>query len=213
MRLAVTSDLHGHLPEIEPVDVMCIGGDITPDCYARDAEAQWSWFNTTFMTWVDALPCQKVLLVAGNHDYCFEAYKPASMGKLIYLENSGVELFGYSFWGTPNVPRPFHNFAFCQHHEQLVETFARIPDRLDFLICHGAPFGVNGCGVWRKGLKDLGCFELTEALMKKHISYIFCGHIHRGNHHAGLWRGKRIMNVSFCGDRKEPRYPVVYVTR
>lgn len=211
MRLAATSDLHGHLPVIESADLLCIAGDITPDCICRDADLQWEWFNDVFMKWVAALPCEKVLLVAGNHDYCFEKFTPVSTGKLVYLQNSGVELFGYSFWGTPNVPRPFNNFAFCQNSHQLLESFRQIPDHLDFLICHAAPFGVNDCGVWRKGLKDLGCKELTEAIQDKEISQIFCGHIHRGNHKPGVWRGKQIMNVSLTGDRKEVRYEVVYI--
>lgn len=207
MKIIAIADLHGHLPALESADVVCIVGDITPDCYRLDADRQWLWFNDVYMPWVAGLDCRKVITVAGNHDYCFEKHKPGGTDKHIYLENNGKEIDGVSFYGTPNVVRPVTNLAFYRESEELSAIFRQIPDNLDVLLCHSSPYGVNGCGRPRDSREDLGSRELTGAIRDKEIAHIFCGHIHTGNHKTGIWRGKSITNAALCNDKKELAYP------
>lgn len=129
--------------------------------------------------------------------------------KHIYLENSGVEINGYTFYGTPNtiawLPE-MSNLAFSTEKESLRDIFNKIPDNLDFLLSHTSPYNINDCGMLGDGSEDIGNETLTEAIQDKDIRYIFCGHIHTGNHVMGKWRGKKIVNVSYCKEDKIPAY-------
>ncbi len=211
MKIVAISDLHGHLPNLPEADVICIVGDITSDNHRKDAAAQWEWYNEVYLPWVESLPARKVITVAGNHDYCFEEYSPISTDKHIYLENTGVEIDGYTFYGTPNTRPPMNNFAFSKKSKKLTKLFKKIPHKLDFLLCHSAPYNVNNCGMLGDGSDDIGNKELTEAIRKKDISYMFCGHVHTGNHSMGEWQGKKIANVSYCKEGKIPAYEPLVV--
>ncbi|MFI3261384.1 MAG: metallophosphoesterase [Rikenellaceae bacterium] len=206
MKIVAISDLHGYLPQLPEADVICIAGDITADEHTKDVEGQWKWYNEKYLPWVEALPARKVITIAGNHDYCFLEHTPITTDKHIYLNNSGVEIDGYTFYGSPNTRPAINNYGFSKTSAELTEIFNRIPDKLDFLICHSAPYGVNNCGMLGDESEDLGNKELTEALKDKNIGYIFCGHIHTGNHNLGEWRGKKIANVSYCKENKVPAY-------
>jgi hypothetical protein len=67
MRVTVTSDLHGYLPEIEPTDLLIICGDVSPLKIQRDAYAMKEWFNGKFKEWIEKVPCGHVKMVPGNH--------------------------------------------------------------------------------------------------------------------------------------------------
>ena len=206
MKLIITSDLHGHLPQLGEADVICIVGDITSDDYRKDADTQWRWYNEEYLPWIEGLPASKVITVAGNHDYCFLEHRPTLTDKHIYLENSGIEIDGVTFYGTPNTRPPINNFAFSESSERLTEVFSEIPNKLDVLLCHSAPYEVNNCGMLADSSEDIGNMELTEAIKNKDIRYIFCGHVHTGNHVMSEWRGKKIANVSYCKESKAPAY-------
>ena len=68
MKIAAISDLHGNLPIIEQCDALLICGDISPLMIQRNDEAMTRWMQGAFNTWINKLPCDKVFLIAGNHD-------------------------------------------------------------------------------------------------------------------------------------------------
>lgn len=207
MKIVAISDLHGHLISLPPADVICIAGDISPVRSHLDIEAQWRWYQQRYLPWVESLPCKKVITVAGNNDYCFLHQSPISTSKHIYLQNTGVEIEGYTFYGSPNVPKSCSRKAFSKKSEKLVELFARIPHKLDVLICHSTPYGANGCGVMAGTERDKGCIELSDAIRSKDIRYMVCGHIHTGNHTPSLWENTIVANVALCNECKQPTYP------
>lgn len=221
MKLTITSDIHGYFPKIYPCDIVIIGGDVFPSSIPKTYEAQCEWHEVVFMPWVDALPCQHVVLVPGNHDYYWEKIfsgcsdmsgpLPDTSQKLIVLCNQGVQLLGLKMYGTPNVPPALSSFAFTRTSEELQKIFSYIPDNLDILIAHGVPYGVGNLGVMiKKGtLQDRGMWELTEAIEKKNIRYVFCGHVHTGSHERVEWRGKILYNTSYCDKKKMPFYNVL----
>jgi predicted phosphodiesterase len=69
MKVVAISDLHGHLPDIPECDVLCICGDTFPIEAQDDQVMSTGWFYLEFIPWVESLPCKKVLLIAGNHDF------------------------------------------------------------------------------------------------------------------------------------------------
>ncbi len=207
MKIVAISDLHGHLPELPTADIVCISGDIVPVAINDDIEAQWRWYNEIYLPWVESLPSRYVITVAGNHDKFVKNHKITSTDKHIYLENSGVELMGYSFYGTPNTSKLNSDLSHKPFSEELKGVFMQIPDKLDFLICHNAPYGANSVGaLYGDDGKDIGSKELSEAIQDNDIGYIFCGHIHNGNHSLSWWRGKRIANVALRSESMQIEY-------
>ena len=72
MKIAVTSDLHGYLPDIEPCEVLFICGDISPLDIQSNIPKMQVWLRNKFASWINNLPCNQVLMVAGNHDFIFQ---------------------------------------------------------------------------------------------------------------------------------------------
>lgn len=221
MKLVVTSDIHGHFPEIPSCDMVIIGGDVFPASVPKTYGAQRVWHEEAFLPWIATLHCKHVLFVPGNHDYYWEEiFRPYGDGpgplpdisqKLIVLCNQGVTLMGLRIYGTPNVPPAISSFAFTRQSDELKHIFSLIPDNLDILISHGVPYGVGQLGVMvKKGtIQDRGMPELTAAILDKKIRYVFCGHVHTGSHERAEWRGKVLYNVSYCDKKKLPAYEIL----
>ena len=86
MKIAAISDLHGYLPEIEECDVLCICGDITPLEIQRNYLKTEEWITEIFLTWIKKLPCDKVFLVGGNHDFWFSSESESSIYRIIFSQ-------------------------------------------------------------------------------------------------------------------------------
>lgn len=72
MKIVAISDLHGHLPELQPCDVVTISGDILPLHIQDRYEDALCWLAGPFQDWALKLDCDKVIFIAGNHDFVFE---------------------------------------------------------------------------------------------------------------------------------------------
>lgn len=214
MKLIVTSDIHGHLPNISACDLFIIGGDIFPKETDRDIEAQTNWYHDVFAPWIDTLPCKYVVMTAGNHDYYLEKLyqekhlNMLSSSKLKILCNNMITLDGLRIYGTPNSLPLKKNFAFCQDSAEIRETFGKIPSSLDILIAHAAPYDIGRLAGVEDGL-DVGSPELSDVLKDRKIRFVFCGHIHNGNHKRVKWNGMTLYNVSRCNNLKEVSYPLL----
>ena len=76
MKIIAISDLHGYLPKLPKCDVVCISGDIFPLDIQKDLIKSISWFQLKFRPWAESLDCDKVIFIAGNHDFAlYELYK------------------------------------------------------------------------------------------------------------------------------------------
>ena len=102
----------------------------------------------------------------------------SDLGKdLIYLEDSGVEIEGIKFWGSPVTPW-FHDWAFnrlsdIKHHWDL------IPVDTTILITHGPPKGI--LDLTRSRL-NVGCPILLEKIKElKDLKIHSFGHIHEAH--------------------------------
>jgi predicted phosphohydrolase len=154
MKTIAISDLHGLLPEIvEPADIMFICGDISPLHIQFNKPEMWKWLTGEFMDWIIGLPVEKVYLVAGNHDAFFEGASTSkkvellflSSHKLIYLENELVyyvdnDGITWSIFGTPYCHQ-YGNWPFMRTDEYMEEKFKEIPDEVNFILTHDAPYG------------------------------------------------------------------------
>ena len=167
-----THEKHGQI-RVPEGDILVCAGDIT----INGKPAAVSEFNA----WFAAQPHRHKLLIAGNHDFLFEkdndyARSLISPG-IIYLENSGCEIMGLKFWGSPVTPW-FFDWAFNkQRGEEIRRFWDEIPADTDVLVTHGPPFGILDKNA---GGENTGCEELRYALERIRPRLHIFGHIHEG---------------------------------
>ena len=143
------------------------------------------WEVEEFTEWYSGLPFKHKIMIAGNHDFLFEDSPEAAKDildkigpEIIYLNDSGVELEGLKFWGSPVTPW-FHNWAFNRVGEKINEHWDLIPVDTNILITHGPPYLT--LDTTKSGLR-VGCPELANKIeglsdLKVHVF----GHIHEAD--------------------------------
>lgn len=155
MKICGISDIHGNLYNgIPECDVLCICGDIIPLNEQRSTDASLKWWQTRFAKWVDKLPCKKILVVPGNHDFYIESklgdewesfvedYELYTNGKVRFLVDESYTYEGITFYGTPWIqPIEFQEgrWAFEYPTDEIDENpFEKIP-KCDILLTHDNP--------------------------------------------------------------------------
>lgn len=229
MKIVGLSDIHGslHLGEMPKADVYCICGDIMPLDIQRDFLRSIVWLSSTFFPWCQQLPCEKVFLVAGNHDFVFERLMTDDHGnhrkarevmklfmqptdKICYLENNEKVYKGVKFYGSPWCP-DLANWAFYKDWEGLQKEFRKIQGDVDVLLTHCPP-RIDDYGTvlegWGYG-SNYGCQELADRLQKVHPKLHLFGHVHSGLHEPKNINGTTFCNVSL----KNENYNVTYYPR
>lgn len=208
------SDLHGNLIDVEPCDILCICGDISPLEIQRDHLQMWKWVWDVFVPWVQELPVDKVFFTPGNHDFWFQKFITENIKKtLCFATEQKLHILideeyvwkGIKIYGTPWIPPigRLESWAYQAYDVVREETFEQIPDDVDFLISHSAP-AIGGIGrvhdrdgnAW----EDFGDVPLAHAITKKKPKYVFCGHVHTGTHHLVDTTFTKIANVSYLDE-------------
>lgn len=222
MKIAVLSDLHGILPPEdwfeEGCELLLLAGDILPLGTDQNLELSKEWIYRTFKLWCLGLPFQHIVWIGGNHDfYCErcgdELLREFGSGKIRYLHNTEftyVSDWGkeYKIFGTPYC-HIYGTWAFMREPEILENKFSEIPEDLDILLCHDAPFGVSDTVQFRS--EHLGNPELRRAILNKQPRYVFHGHLHTSNHSEERLRDSRIYNTSLVDESYSPVYKPLYL--
>lgn len=225
MKIIAISDLHGYLPKLSLCDVVCIAGDILPLEYQNNTIKSVSWFLQDFVPWANYLPCNKVIFIAGNHDFLFDTLSKSNQldweieellltshldsTNIKYLCDSEYIYNGVKFYGTPWIP-DLHKWAFYAGNNKLKEKFKQIPYDVDVLITH-APPKVGNCGTVlaynnRNNGKNFGCIELAEEYSRINPKYHVFGHVHSGDHNITSYNNSKLVNVSL----KDENYNIFY---
>ena len=215
MKIVAISDLHGNLPTIEEVAIIyCIAGDIMPlNIQSNDRKCR-KWLKEEFIPWANNLPCSHVVLIAGNHDFVFQRMEKEAIdtifegSKVIYLENSGVQLEGLNIFGTPWCHQ-FGHWAFMADDDTLTELFKEIPENVDILLTHDAPYGTSDILfqniAWNIG-EHIGCVPLRDAIIEKKPKIVLHGHLHSTNHKKEVLVESDVYNVSLLDEN----YDLIY---
>jgi Icc-related predicted phosphoesterase len=196
MKIVCISDTHERHEQIAlpDGDLLICAGDVTANGNLGSLER--------FAKWIQRQPHEHKILIAGNHDYCFEAEVGRSLMRrcapdVHYLQDSGVVIDGLRVWGSPWQPR-FYDWAFnLDRGPQLAAKWALIPTDTDILITHGPPFGTLD----RTPRGDrAGCEALAARLDELRVRLHVFGHIHDS---YGVFEGRdRIsINASICDER------------
>lgn len=181
VRIVAIADTHTFEEDLQDLpegDLLVHAGDL---CRAGNLEEL-----EGVLRWLGALPHAHKLIVAGNHDGCFQHQREQACALLdssmTYLEDSGVEIEGLKFWGSPWQPA-FNDWAFnLPRGAALAEKWALVPEDVDVLITHAPPAGF-GDRVLVEG--RAGCEDLIAAVRRLRPALHVFGHIH---HDGGLWR-------------------------
>ena len=109
MKLVVISDTHCAEPELPDGDILVHCGDLTYN--GTDSETKKA------LTWLATRPHKYKIFIAGNHEMGWRSSTARywklkdHVPPLIYLHDSGCEIEGIKFWGSPVQPW-FYDWAF-----------------------------------------------------------------------------------------------------
>lgn len=138
-----------------------------------------------FNFWLAEQKFDHKVVIAGNHDRLFEnqsSFARSLLTSATYLENSGVDILGLKFWGSPFTPE-FCGWSFMRGRGvEMAQEWKKIPRDLDVLLVHGPPFGFLD----QYEGKHVGCEALAVALYRRNVRIVLCGHIHPGHGRAEM---------------------------
>lgn len=176
-RFVAISDTHGfyHRIDVPDGDILIHAGDITGQGTYEDLE--------DFNEWLGSLPHKHKIIVAGNHDWCFEWDKERCrkiLTNAIYLQDEAIEIEGFKIYGSPWQPE-FFQWAFnLKRGAELREKWDLIPNDVDVLVTHGPPWGILDEVANSQMLRNVGCQDLGDAVDRVKPKVHVFGHIHEG---------------------------------
>jgi hypothetical protein len=169
-----------------------------------------------FIDWLAALPHARKVFIGGNHEFYLEeqsAYFTEQMQHvpgLVYLQDSGVEIDGVNFWGSPVSPR-FGDWAFNRSRGPEIRAhWDLIPKDVNVLVTHCPPAGIGDLNyaASHEGCADLRAEVAGLPALKLHVF----GHIHSG---FGVYEeaGTTFVNAAVLDDRYLVRRQPPFVFR
>jgi predicted phosphohydrolase len=199
MKLVCLGDTHGFHSKVNiPYgDVLIHVGDITRAGEENELFEISRWFHS--------LPHPCKILVAGNHDWCFQrsdVFCREILGKSVsYLRDEELIWGGFKFYGSPWQPK-FLEWAFNlpRDSDELKARWEAIPNDTDVLITHGPPFMVMDMTT---DAVCCGCRLLRDRIIKIRPQCHVFGHIHEGYGYQED-NGIRFANVSICDLKYRP---------
>lgn len=226
MKLCALSDLHGTLPIIKPCDLVIIAGDIVPLAIQRNYTKSEDWFYTIFSDWIKQLPCDKVIIVAGNHDFYLSKCPMPTINllewtncKCVYLQDSLYHYIDpegkeYKIYGTPWCHK-FGDWAFMVNNDKLRLIYNTIPKDLDILITHDTPslgsMGMLPPSRWNSDWLNAGNVPLAASILDAKPKLVFCGHLHQCKEKYYTFENTEIYNVSILDNQYKNIYEPLYI--
>ena len=226
MKVCAISDNHGQFNvPIDDCDILLICGDITPLDIQSNINLSLSWFETFFIPWANAQPCEKVVFIGGNHDlFLAEASSMAKdmlLGndKIVYLECDVFEFKGIRIYGTP-LCKKFGRWSFMSSTSEQNEVYQKYldfkdktNDHIDIIMSHDTPYGVSDVILedcpW--ATKDhIGNKALAKFVSAVGPKYLFHGHIHSSSHEVEMLGDTEVYNVSLLGEDYKMKYKPLY---
>lgn len=213
IKICAFSDMHGQLDfGIEPCDLVLICGDIVPLNIQINPTKSEEWFKSVFLPWCTNLPCDKVLFIAGNHDYIMNDHPDRirlllqGQNKVTYLECETYEYKNHIIYGTP-LCKPFGRWAFMLSYEEQDKRYNRhleLIGHIDIVMSHDAPYGVSDvllqedC-LWADG-SHIGNVSLRNFIEKANPTLNVHGHLHTTNREKEMLGNTEVYNVSLLDE-------------
>jgi len=185
--IVVVADTHMFHDElvVPPGDVLVHAGDLTRG--GTIAELRLA------VDWLESLPHRHKVFVAGNHELCLERDPERAwplLERLTVLHDSGAEIEGLRFWGSPWQPA-FRGWAFnLPRGPALAAKWALVPPETEVLVTHGPP---RGMGDRVRDAGPEGCDDLLARVREVQPLVHLFGHIHEDR---GAWQDGRTWVVN-----------------
>lgn len=208
VRIVCVSDTH-YVPKgltVPDGDVLVHAGDLTYNGSLAQIRRAGEWLA--------GLPHRHKAIIAGNHDFGFQQKYAAAreaLGDVTYLQDSGCEIDGVTFWGSPWTPR-FYDWAFQLDRPDSAAHWAKIPEQTDVLVTHGPPLGILDVVTGER--EHLGDAELFGRVLRVMPRLHIFGHIHSGH---GIRVGDRpelgttFVNAAICDENYKHAYAPIVV--
>jgi predicted phosphodiesterase len=208
MKILAISDTHNKHLQIpsrfiensdNSVDTIVHAGDVSSRGYKGEI--------IDFLKWYNELNFKNKILIAGNHDFYFEEGKPEDIAAMLaeypnitYLNDSGVEIDGVKFWGSPVQPW-FYNWAFNRKGTDICKHWDLIPNNTHALLTHGP---VKGYLDMTQQGESVGCPYLLEKISQmSNLKLLVSGHIHEAYGMIDFPDGGIFLNASVLNLRYE----------
>lgn len=183
------SDLHGLYESvtIPKCDVLVVAGDILG---FNSTEKDYVAFNN----WLKKQPVEHRLVIAGNHDSLLQKSGLNRCRELLdsatYLQDSGIQICGLRFWGSPWIPKPARG-AFVDYDSHLGDYWMKIPQDTQVLITHTPPFGYLDMNLEKQHRGSQTLANKLHDLLR--LGWHIFGHIHESFGQEGIF-----VNASLC---------------
>lgn len=220
-RIVALSDTHNRHSKITVPDgdILIHAGDATIGGNGSEIER--------FLKWFGKQEHQHKIFVAGNHDRLFEddpvmARKLCAKNQIIYLEDSGCEIYGLKFYGSPVQPW-FMDWAFNRARSEseashrniklIKPHWDKIPRDTDILITHSPAYEMLDMVEANVGCpfdRHFGCEDLADAIKRIKPKVHIFGHIHAGYGQDHI-NGTSSYNVSVCDEMYLPTNPITVI--
>lgn len=108
----------------------------------------------------------------------------------------------YKIFGSPYC-KIFGLWAFMRSADILIKKFNEIPENVDILFTHDAPYGTSDVcleGQWADG-NHIGNTQLRDIILSRQPIYHFHGHLHSSNHNEELLGITKVFNTSILDER------------
>jgi len=208
MKIATLSDVHYKIDLDElniPADaVVVVAGDLA--MMGCDYEIM------GFILQLKQLPNQHKIVVAGNHDFPLESlaclYKDEfEKHGIIYLEDSGIEIEGVKFYGSPWT-KLYGGWAFMKPEADLKSKFCKIPEDCDVLITHSPALLFLDQVLASKEKERIGSGYLAAKIETVQPKLHVFGHVHssygRLEHRWATGNKTMFCNASICTEKYHP---------
>jgi predicted phosphodiesterase len=210
MKLCIISDTHSFHRQVNVPEVDCIihCGDITWTGEMSIIE--------DFCYWMSDLPHRYKICIAGNHDRNFErswemhaSRKMMQDAGIIYLQDSGVEIEGIFFYGSPWTPF-FNDWSFnLPRGKKIAEKWKLIPDKTNCLITHGQCKGILD---YVPGAGSQGCEDLLNRVNElKNLKLVAGGHLHYEGSKTVKINNVIFANAAICTEEYKPTNPPIVI--
>lgn len=236
MKIGITSDIHevymldSDRQLLDTCDVVCLCGDIFENSLSwYEAKILLEWMA------VMVERGKRIVFTPGNHDlgiyrgwleknnlpldeYCrgLNSVMPIRMEEFTSrgidcLVDEAVNIGGVVFYGAPWSVK-FCRWAFMKNETELAQKYENIPVGVDIVLSHTPPLIQNETidVPLAFGNPDLdrhcGSKSLTKAILEKKPKYVFCGHIHSGDHEPCRFGDTTVVNVSYVDENYMPAY-------
>ncbi len=225
MKIAAISDLHGNLSfDVKKSDILFICGDIVPLKVQGFHDGSKKWFKKRFLPWCEKQDVEEIYIIGGNHDF-FIANHSDELIEILkgtnvhYLEDTSATFTDengkdYVIYGTPWCHQ-FGDWAFMGYSDEaLKDIFRKMPDNVDILLTHDAPYGFSDvCEQdvgWNKH-EHIGNKGLAEAVMEKKPKLLLHGHLHSSNHELEKMGDTEVYNVSLLDENYDLKFKPLYL--